>query len=99
MAFGRWLFATLILSALLALSQGREKRVVPLPTSETQVFERRHGSVGVAILVGVGKYPRFSGFGELRYPERDVELLDKELTAQHYQVIPLTDGNATKSPS
>jgi hypothetical protein len=35
----------------------------------------------------------------LRYPERDVELLDKELTAQHYQVIPLTDGNATKSPS
>jgi uncharacterized caspase-like protein len=32
----------------------------------------------------------------LRYPERDVELLDKELTAQHYQVIPLTDGNATK---
>jgi hypothetical protein len=62
MAFGRWLFATLILSALL-LSQGREKRVVPLPTSETQVFERRHGSVGVAILVGVGKYPTFSGFG------------------------------------
>ena len=63
MAFGRWLFATLILSALLALSQGREKRVVPLSTSETQVFERRHGSVGVAILVGVGKYPTFSGFG------------------------------------
>ena len=62
MAFGRWLFATLILLALL-LSQGREKRVMPLSTSETQVFERRHGSVGVAILVGVGKYPTFSGFG------------------------------------
>jgi hypothetical protein len=55
MAFGRWLFATLILSALL-LSQGREKRVTPLPSSQTQVVERRHGSVGVAILVGVGKY-------------------------------------------
>jgi hypothetical protein len=58
-------------------------------------FERGR-SVGIAILVGVGKYPRFSGFGELQYPERDVELLDKELTTQHYQVISLADGDATK---
>jgi len=99
MAFGRWVVAAFILSALASsvlLSQGREKRVVPLPANDTQVFERTHGSVGVAILVGVGKYPRFSGFGELRYPERDVDLLAKELTSQHYQVVSLTDGDATK---
>ena len=68
MAFSRRLFAALIISTLLATSsllrsQGREKRVTPLPSSKTQLFERSHGSVGVAILVGVGKYPTFSGFG------------------------------------
>ena len=61
-----------------------------------QLFERKHGSVVVAILVGVGKYPRFSGFGELHYPERDVDLLGKELASQHYQVLKLSDGDATK---
>jgi hypothetical protein len=29
--------------------------------------------VGVAILVGVGKYPRYSGLSELHYPGTDVE--------------------------
>jgi hypothetical protein len=80
----------------LLFSQAREKRVTPLPSSAVQGFENAHGSVGVAILAGVGKYPKSSGFGELQFPQRDVSLLDKELTAQHYKVISLTDGDATK---
>jgi len=31
--------------------------------------------VGVAILVGVGKYPRYSGLSELHYPGTDVDTL------------------------
>ena len=98
MVLGRWPIAVFCISAAasMLLSQGREKRVTPLPASQTQVFGGYAQLGGVAILVGVGKYPSFSGFGELRYPERDVDVLDKELTAQHYQVVPLTDGNATK---
>jgi hypothetical protein len=85
----------LLLLAAPGAAQNGEKRVVPLDPAQRQVFERQR-SVGVAILVGVTKYPRYSGLGELRYPGRDVDLLEKELARQRYTVVSLKDGEATR---
>jgi Caspase domain len=91
----RALLAILAVSAI-ARAQVREKRVVPLDGAQRQGFETRRRA-GVAILVGVGKYPRYSQLSELRYSSRDVELLEKELAAQRYLVVQLKDGEATRA--
>ncbi|HEY2860887.1 MAG TPA: hypothetical protein VGJ21_20930, partial [Terracidiphilus sp.] len=64
-----------------AIAQQRENRVVPLDATQRTGFETRR-KAGVAILVGVGQYPRYSQLSELHYPPRDVELLDRELSGQ-----------------
>jgi Caspase domain len=84
-----------IFIALCAAAQTREKRIVPIDPNQRQTFEKQR-KVGVAILVGVGKYPRYSGLTELRYPGRDVDLLAKELESQRYVVTALKDGEATR---
>ncbi len=76
-------------------AQGREKRVTPVDAAQRATFERER-KVGVAILVGIGKYPRYSGLGELHYPSRDADVLESELTAQRYVVTTLKDGEATR---
>lgn len=80
---------------VLAAAQVREKRVVPLDSTQIQGFESRRRA-GVAILVGVGRYPRYSQLAELKYPGRDVDLLEKELTNQRYSVVALKDAEATR---
>ena len=90
------LVTLLALVAATSPSQTREKRIVPIDSAQRPGFEtRRH--TGVAILVGVGNYPRYSGLSTLRYPDRDVDLLEKELTAQRYTVVTLKDGEATRA--
>jgi hypothetical protein len=76
-------------------AQGREKRVTPVDAAQRATFERER-KVGVAILVGIGKYPRYSGLGELRYPPRYADALESELSAQRYVVTTLKDGEATR---
>jgi Skp family chaperone for outer membrane proteins len=76
-------------------AQGREKRVTPVDSTQRATFERDR-KVGVAILVGIGTYPRYSGLGELRYPARDADLLESELSAQRYTVITLKNAEATR---
>lgn len=93
----RFRFALLIFATSAVLgAQVREKRVVPLDPQQREGFETRRRA-GVAVLVGVGRYPKYSGLGELRYPARDVDLLEKELTAQRYAVVSLKDGDATRA--
>src|SRR5580658_7354629 len=85
----------LFLLAAVVAAQNSEKRIIPIDSTQKQTFERQR-KVGVAILVGVTKYPRYSGLGELRYPGRDVDLLEQELVRQRYTVLSLKDGEATK---
>ena len=84
-----------IVLMLLLAAQAREKRVSPVPADERLQFERQRRA-GVAVLVGVGQYPRFSGFSELHYPGRDVDQLQVELEKQHYLVIPMKEADANK---
>lgn len=72
-------------------AQVGEKRITPVDAPRRATFERER-KVGVAILVGIGKYPRYSGLGELRYPPRDADLLESELSLQRYIVATLKDG-------
>ena len=52
----------------------------------------------VAILVGVGDYNlENTGFSQLSYAARDVEVLAKTLSAKGYEVIKITDQNASKA--
>jgi hypothetical protein len=83
------------IAATLALGQVREKRVVPFPEPDRVQFERQRRA-GVAILVGVGKYPRFSGFGELQFPAFDVDQLAVELEKQNYLVVKLKQDEAMR---
>jgi hypothetical protein len=76
-------------------AQGREKRVTPVDAAQRATFERER-KVGVAILVGIGQYPRYSGLGDLRYPTRDADLLETELSTQRYVVTSLKDTEATR---
>jgi hypothetical protein len=48
--------ACLALAALLLAAQSNEKRVSPVASDQAAHFNRAN-TVGVAILVGVGKYP------------------------------------------
>src|SRR5581483_1732739 len=76
--------------------QLREKRVTPVDSKQTPGFATR-SSVGVAILVGIGNYPPFTGLERLRFPGRDVDLLKKELESQRYTVVTLKDQEATRA--
>jgi hypothetical protein len=86
----------LILLALTccALSaQTREKRIVPVEVGQRNSFQRQGK---VAVLVGVGDYPRTSGLSTLRYPSSDVTSVEAALEAQNYTVVSLQDAQATK---
>jgi formylglycine-generating enzyme required for sulfatase activity len=74
--------------------QSSARRIVPVPTADAQAFQR---APKIALLVGVGKYPQYSGIGALQYPGRDVAALAAQLEAQGYTVIPMTDAEATRS--
>src|ERR1019366_3976274 len=78
---------------ILGAQTAREKRVVPVDGSSRQSFERQPK---VAVLVGVGHYPKRSGLSELRYPAADVDALEAELAKQRYTVIPLKEQEATR---
>lgn len=84
----------LVLAICLAAAQ-TEKRLAPVEANQAAHFNRA-GTVGVAVLVGVGKYPQYSGLGELHYPARDVDLVASSLKRQRYVVIALKDSDATK---
>jgi hypothetical protein len=84
------------LNTSVAFSQGREKRIAPIDTGKAAQFNRAQ-TVGVAVLVGVGKYPRYGGLSELRYPARDVDLVGATLDKQRYLVFSLKDSDATKA--
>lgn len=85
----------LLLSALAADAQRSASRdLVPVPLAEARAFDK---SRKIALLVGVGKYPAYSGIGALQYPRRDVASLAEQLEAQGYLVIQLIDGEATRS--
>lgn len=70
----------------------REKRVVPVDSGARQSFDRQPK---IAVLAGVGHYPSRSGLSQLRYPSRDVELLQQVLNQQNYKVVALKDQEAT----
>jgi hypothetical protein len=78
-----------------AAQTGNAKRVVPINAAQASEF-KASDSVGVAILVGVGKYPPFSHLGQLRYPGADVESTAAALKAQRYSVVTLKDSDATR---
>src|SRR5436305_613579 len=72
-----------------------QKRITPLDPAQRAGFEQRR-KAGIAIVVGVGKYPRYSGLGDLNYTSRDADLLAEELNRQRYTVITLKDSEATR---
>jgi formylglycine-generating enzyme required for sulfatase activity len=87
-------FPYLLICTLLVLGQtAREKRVVPVDSTQRQSFERQPK---VAVLAGVGHYATRSGLTQLRYPAHDVELMEAELTKQGYKVVTLKDQEATR---
>jgi hypothetical protein len=70
-----------------------EKRIKPVPGQDKERFDRQRRA-GIAIPVGVGDYPPFSGFGELPYPSADAEQLAAELEKPRYLVISLKESDA-----
>ncbi len=75
--------------------KANEKRVAPVASDQAARFNRAD-TVGVAILVGVGKYPLYSGLSHLQYPAVDVDTLAATLRSQRYSVLSLKDSDATK---
>jgi len=69
--------------------------VAPVASDQAARFTRAD-TVGVAILVGVGKYPLYSGLSHLQYPAVDVDTLAATLKSQRYAVLSLKDSDATK---
>jgi hypothetical protein len=53
--------------------------------------------MGVAILVGVAKYPPFSGLTDLLYPLDDLDSVARELSRQGYLIVSLKNGEATRT--
>ena len=84
-----------LLAMIPAASQVLEKRLTPVDNTQAAKFNKAD-TVGVAILVGVSKYPRYSGLSELRYPAVDVDTLAATLKGQRYLVLTLKDADATK---
>ena len=84
---------SLSIFALIAGAQTFSRRLQPAPPTEQAAFAK---SRKVAIVVGVGKYPRASGIGSLTFPPNDADALEAVLTAQGYSVSKLVDGEATR---
>ncbi len=95
-ALARIAFCALIFCALTPSQTTREKRVAAVQPGLAAGFNQA-GTVGVAVLVGVGKYPSYSGLGELHYPTDDVDTLAATLRSQRYDVLSLTNSEATKT--
>jgi hypothetical protein len=88
--------ACLALCVFLCTAQtASEKRITPVESNQAARFNRAD-TVGVAILVGVGKYPLYSGLSQLHYPAVDVDTLAATLKNQRYSVLSLKDSDATK---
>ena len=87
------LCTVLMLAGSVLPAQQRAKRIAPVDPGVRQTFERQPK---VAVLAGVGHYPQRSGLGQLRYPARDVDALEAELTRQSYKVVSLKEQEATK---
>jgi Skp family chaperone for outer membrane proteins len=83
----------LALLASTGFGQTRAKRIVPVSPAETTGFEQ---SRKIALLAGVGRYPGYSGIGQLQYPARDAGAVAEQLKKQGYTVIELTDAEATR---
>jgi phosphate transport system substrate-binding protein len=64
-----------------------------LDSGERLAFQR---SRKIALLVGVANYPVESGIPSLRYPVKDVEALERSLSALGYTVVPIKDAEAYK---
>lgn len=92
----RLVTTSLLLAITYAAAQSsRAKRVSPVSVSEVAQFNEAD-SVGVAVLVGVGKYPPFSGLGQLHFPGSDVDAIAAVMKSQRYSVLTLKDSDATK---
>ena len=86
--------AAFLLFAIFSRAQsGHEKRITPVDSAQRLSFEQQPK---IAVIVGIGHYPQFSGLSALRYPAHDVELLEAELTHQGYKVVSLKDQEATR---
>ncbi len=88
-------FLALVSCALAVGQTSREKRVAAVEANLTAGFNQAD-KVGVAILVGIGTYPSYSGLGELHYPTDDVDILESTLKSQRYDVLPLKNAEGTK---
>jgi uncharacterized caspase-like protein len=84
----------LLLAASLATAQVREKRVVPVESGQRMAFE---GQGKVAVVAGVGDYPRASGLSSLRYPAADAGAVAAALEARNYTVVSLAEDQATRA--
>ncbi len=76
-------------------AQSNEKRIISVTSDQAARFSRAD-TVGVAILVGVGNYPLYSGLSHLHYPAVDVDTLAATLKSQRYIVLSLKDSDATR---
>jgi hypothetical protein len=90
------LFHTLFFFAVATLVFGADhpERVIPLNPAKKGEFEKQPK---IAVVVGVGAYPRESGFGQLHYSAKDAENIAAELGAQGYSVKLLVDSKANKN--
>lgn len=77
-----------------AHTQSREKRVVPVDALPRTAFDRQGK---VAVIIGVGDYPRSSGLSALKYPASDAIAIAAALGAQNYTVVTLQDDRATRA--
>jgi hypothetical protein len=84
---------TLLIVSTGLVAQVREKRVRPVDDSAKQAFEKQ---LKVALLVGIGDYPKNSGLSALKYPAKDVAMLSLALEKQGYAVRKLIDAEATR---
>ena len=83
-----------LLTALHPQSIILSKRVIPLHNSdnERKSFE---SNKKIALLIGVGTYPKRSGHQQLNYPAADTADLDVQLRVLGYSVERLIDAEAT----
>ena len=81
------------LGALSLFAQGPQNKRDTVNPDERLAFGQTEK---VALLVGVGTYPRASGHDRLQFPGADVAALEPQLKALGYTVISLIDSEATR---
>lgn len=84
---------TVLFAAALHSQTAAARSLRPVAAADREAFDR---SRKIALLVGVGTYPVYSGIGRLSYTAADVQNLGEQLKSQGYTVIPLVDGEATR---